>query len=153
MTVWLLTYWQSIFKRYYSDKHSHVSEFLRTRWRQKSTGIDMEQNYVTVTLCVQLISNVWNTVFIWRQLNNCPEISDWLKAFAKQNKRKATCYGIWAEHNLTFVHGTWTDLGYDHVLSSENVHTARNSQHAVREFQFSSVQFVCGQQILAFNLS
>ena len=27
-------------------------EFLPTRWRQKSTGIDMEQNYVTVTLCI-----------------------------------------------------------------------------------------------------
>ena len=28
--------------------------FLPTRWRQKSTGIDMEQNYVTVTLCIIL---------------------------------------------------------------------------------------------------
>jgi len=36
--------------RYQSDKH--FSEFLPTRWRQKSTGIDMEQNYVTVTLCI-----------------------------------------------------------------------------------------------------
>ena len=34
------------FKRYHSDKH--FPEFLPTRWRQKSTGIDMEQNYVTV---------------------------------------------------------------------------------------------------------
>ena len=25
---------------------------LPTRWRHKSTGIDMEQNYVTITLCV-----------------------------------------------------------------------------------------------------
>jgi len=25
---------------------------LPTRWRQKSTGIDVEQNYVTVTLCI-----------------------------------------------------------------------------------------------------
>jgi len=39
-----------IFKRYHSDKH--FSEFLRTKWRQKSTGIDKEQNYVTVTLCI-----------------------------------------------------------------------------------------------------
>jgi len=39
-----------LFKRYHSDKH--FSEFLPTRWRQKSTGIDMEQNYVTVTLCI-----------------------------------------------------------------------------------------------------
>ena len=45
-----LTYQQSVFKRYHSDKH--FLEFLPTRWRQKSTGIDMEQNYVTVTLCI-----------------------------------------------------------------------------------------------------
>jgi len=25
---------------------------LRTRWRQKSTVVDMEQNYVAVTLCI-----------------------------------------------------------------------------------------------------
>jgi len=35
-----------LFKRYHGDKH--FSQFLRTRWRQKSTG--MEQNYVAVTL-------------------------------------------------------------------------------------------------------
>jgi len=33
--------------RYHSDKH--FLQFLSTRWRQKSTGIDMQQNYVTVT--------------------------------------------------------------------------------------------------------
>jgi len=47
----MLTYQQSVFKRYHSDKH--FSEFLLTRWRQKSTGIDMEQNYVTVTQCIR----------------------------------------------------------------------------------------------------
>jgi len=36
------------FKFYHSDKH--FSEFLPTWWRQKLTGIDIEQNYVTVTL-------------------------------------------------------------------------------------------------------
>jgi len=41
---------RSVFKRYHSDKH--LSEFVPTRWRQKSTGIDMEQNYVIVTLGV-----------------------------------------------------------------------------------------------------
>jgi len=30
----------------------HFSEFLPTRWQQKSSGIDMEQNFVTVTLCI-----------------------------------------------------------------------------------------------------
>ena len=38
------------FKRYHRDKH--FSDFLPTRWRKKSTGIDMEQNHVTVTLCI-----------------------------------------------------------------------------------------------------
>ena len=38
------------FKRYHNDKH--FPEFLPTRWRQKSTGIDMEQNYVTVILSI-----------------------------------------------------------------------------------------------------
>jgi len=34
-------------KRYHGDKH--FSRFLPARWRQKLTGIDVEQNYVTVT--------------------------------------------------------------------------------------------------------
>ena len=36
-----------------TKRHSEkrFSEFLPTRWRQKSTGIDMAQTYVTVTLC------------------------------------------------------------------------------------------------------
>ena len=42
--------------RYYSDKH--FSEFLPTRWRQKLTGIDMEQNYVTVSLCITGLSRM-----------------------------------------------------------------------------------------------
>jgi len=32
-----------------SDGDKHFLEFLPTRRRQKSTGRDMEQNYVTVT--------------------------------------------------------------------------------------------------------
>ena len=47
MSIGPLTYQQRVFQRYQSDKH--FSEFLPTRWRQKSTGIDTEQNYVTVT--------------------------------------------------------------------------------------------------------
>jgi len=54
MSIWSLTYQQRVFKRYLSGKH--FSEFLPTGWRQKSSGIDMEQNYVTVTLCVSLPS-------------------------------------------------------------------------------------------------
>jgi len=37
-------------KRYHSDKR--FSEFLPSRWRQKSAGTDMAQNYVTVTQCI-----------------------------------------------------------------------------------------------------
>jgi len=44
----MLTCQQSVFKRYHSDKH--FSQFLPTKWRQKSTGIDMEQHYVTVSI-------------------------------------------------------------------------------------------------------
>jgi len=31
---------------------TNISRSLPTRWRQKSTGIDMEQNDVTITLCI-----------------------------------------------------------------------------------------------------
>ena len=48
MPIRSLTYQQSVFKRYHSDKY--FSEFLPTKWRRKPAGIDMEQNYVTVTL-------------------------------------------------------------------------------------------------------
>jgi len=30
-------------------------EFLPTRWHQNSTGINVEQNYITVTLCLRLV--------------------------------------------------------------------------------------------------
>jgi len=50
MFIWSMTYQQSVFKCYHSG--NHFSEFLPTRWRQKSTGIDMKQNYVTVTPCL-----------------------------------------------------------------------------------------------------
>ena len=38
------------------DGDKHFSEFVPTRWRQKSTGIDTEQNYVTVTLRTECYS-------------------------------------------------------------------------------------------------
>ena len=38
-----LAYQQSVFKRYRSAKH-FSDFFLSTRWRQKSTGIDMKQS-------------------------------------------------------------------------------------------------------------
>jgi len=50
MSTWSPTFQQSVFKRYHSYKH--FSEFLPTRRRQKSTGIDVERNYVTVSVCI-----------------------------------------------------------------------------------------------------
>ena len=79
MCTWSMTYQQSVFKRYHSDRH--LSEFLPTRWREKSTGIDMEQNYATVTLC---ITAMWHRSHgMWRagsmklsgvRLSVCPSI-------------------------------------------------------------------------------
>jgi len=66
MSISSLTCKQSAFKRYHSDKH--FSEFLPTRWRQKSTGIDMEQNYVTVTLCIAYC--IWEII-----CDNCASVS------------------------------------------------------------------------------
>jgi len=64
MSIWSLTYQQSVFKRYHSD--IHFSEFLPTRWRKKTTGIDMEQNYVTVTLYIlSLFGIVWPVVLVF----------------------------------------------------------------------------------------
>ena len=51
----IIDYRQSVFKRNHSDKH--LSEFLPTTWQQKSISIDMEQNYVTVTLCINVNNN------------------------------------------------------------------------------------------------
>ena len=50
MSTWSLTYKQSVFKRYHRDKH--FSEFFSYKMAAKSTGIDREQNYVTVTLYI-----------------------------------------------------------------------------------------------------
>jgi len=43
--------------RYHSNKH--FSGFLPTRWRRKSNGIDKEQNYVTVTVCIGNMHKNW----------------------------------------------------------------------------------------------
>jgi len=34
---------------------TNIFKVLPTRWRAKSTGIDREQNYVTVTLCIDWV--------------------------------------------------------------------------------------------------
>jgi len=37
---------------------------LTTTWRRKPAGIDMERNYVTVTLCIRYISFISITITI-----------------------------------------------------------------------------------------
>ena len=49
MSTWSRTYKQSVFQRCHSDKH--FSEFY-LQDGAKSPGIDREQNYFTVTLCI-----------------------------------------------------------------------------------------------------
>jgi len=46
----MITYYQSVFKRYHSDKH--FSEFYLEDGGKNELAIDMEHNYVTVTLCI-----------------------------------------------------------------------------------------------------
>ena len=46
-----MTYQQSVFKHYHSDRH--FSQFYLQDGGKKPTGIDMEQNYVTVTLHIR----------------------------------------------------------------------------------------------------
>ena len=84
MSMWSLTYQQSVFKRYHSDKHFSV---LLTRWRQKSTGIDMKQNYVIVTLCVSqsagplddgihfLMLSIFNFSLSWSRARYCNKLN------------------------------------------------------------------------------
>ena len=55
MSLWSLTYWQSVFKRHHSDKHFSQS-FLPTRWRQNQQIYRTIWNEITsvsryVTVC------------------------------------------------------------------------------------------------------
>ena len=59
MSVWSLTYRQSVFKRYHSGRH--FSEFLPTKRRQKSVGIDMEQ-----------ITSLSPYIYIYRWIKGIP---------------------------------------------------------------------------------
>jgi len=54
MVSWSLTYQQNVFRKYHSRPNRFLSG-LPTRWRRKTAGVDMKQNYVTVTLCVMFI--------------------------------------------------------------------------------------------------
>jgi len=70
--------------RYHSDKH--YSEFLPTRWQQKSTGINVEQNCITVTLCIKKLQ-------IKLIINVTEKLStNWKKAWNKNDTYTLTNY-------------------------------------------------------------
>ena len=68
MCIWSLTYQQSIFNCYHSDKH--FSEFYLQDGGKKSTGIDMEQNYITVTLRVVTLLTLINICIMQHLISN-----------------------------------------------------------------------------------
>ena len=49
LSTWSLIYRKSVLKWQQSN---NISNSLPTRWRRKPANIDMERNYVTVTLCI-----------------------------------------------------------------------------------------------------
>ena len=103
MSVWSLTcHQQSLFKRYHGDQH--FSEFLPTRWRQKSTGIDMERNYATVSLCIMCwcyqVGGEWEITWWWFVTNvHLPSGLLWL--------RKSTATEITRNFGSNFILGNW----------------------------------------------
>ena len=52
MIIWSLTYQQNVFTRYHSDNICQPQSFYLQDGGKKTTGVDMEQNYATVTLCI-----------------------------------------------------------------------------------------------------
>jgi len=76
MSVWSLTYEQSVYKRSQSEK-----TFIRdvpTRWRQKSTGVDMEQNYVTVTLFITGCMHAHRLTLLVGRQEEYPACKNWV---------------------------------------------------------------------------
>jgi len=55
MSTWSLTYQQNVSRRYHSIKY--LSEFLPTRWRQKSTAADIWNKTTSLSPYVQKIIN------------------------------------------------------------------------------------------------
>ena len=51
---------------------------LPTTWRHKSTGIDVEQNYVTVTLCIVCWHSQWCYTIGLNLLSHLTKFTDWL---------------------------------------------------------------------------
>ena len=96
MSIWSVTYQNSVFKRYHSDEH--FAEFIPTRWRQKSTGIDMEQNSVTVTLCIFSTERVVVFVAVAAEctvlngsVNRCRQ-TNWLTEMHSVLRMRAKCW-------------------------------------------------------------
>jgi len=68
MFTWSWTYRQNVFKW---EQSKNISKSLPSRWWRKPAGIDMERNYVSVTLCIGnesvqkiIINNTINLFFL-----------------------------------------------------------------------------------------
>ena len=75
---------------------TNISQFLPTRWRHKSTGIDKGQNYVTVTLCINLPSVLWRCWLggrkgIWPVKTRSSAIAEW-RAMRLVSNNLANCH-------------------------------------------------------------
>jgi len=64
---------------------------LPTRWWQKPAGIDMEQNYVTVTLCIAVIV-ITNAIHRTKGPNNSSQ--KYQETLQKKNKETYRHQGI-----------------------------------------------------------
>ena len=98
-------------------------EFLPTRTQQKSTGINIEQNYVTVTLCIRCLELVvlsfWKivekfSVQIYFQTGNCLNIrTSWsyFKGYLQSLRKESgdCCVSLFMPH-LAVVDRLWQFL-------------------------------------------
>jgi len=118
---------QSAFKRHHSDKH--FSEFLPARWRRKSTGIDMEQNYVTVNLCI--FYGVQNTI-AWLRRRTFT-VTGW-------RTQKIVLWG--RARRVWDADDTSPDLGGQNVLKTSEMAIRHNRRTARTELEFSVAGFI-----------
>ena len=79
MSIWSLTYQQSVLAL---SQWQTCLRVLPTRWRQKSTDIDMEQNYVTVTLCICRVGRK-TLLHLFIQLSRMAPVEIFLRVWTK----------------------------------------------------------------------
>ena len=72
MSIWSLTYQQSVFKRYRKEKF--FLQIFTYKMAAKSTGIDVEQNYVTVTLWIYRVGQKSKLLILSKYVNKTEKI-------------------------------------------------------------------------------